>query len=192
MSWVMMRPDATVAEAVGLSTSPIPVHADRVDEIFGDDRVDLRALLDNLEVFAQTEPDSVERLTDTVVWLFETVVDEMLTDGNFELAENYALRGLSWAPRRVGLKARLGSAQHGLGQHSEATVHWLAAVSQARRVNECSPMLWLLTARALMEQNQLAAAATLLDDLAETKPVLPEFWELHELLRDRINARNLA
>lgn len=192
MSWVMMQPDARVAEAVGLSASALPVQADRVDEIFGDEVVDLRALLDNLETFAEAEPGSAEQLTDTVVWLFETVIDQMLTDGHFELAEDYALRGLSWAPRRIGLKARLGSAQHGLGQHAEATAHWLAAVSQARRADECVPMLWLLAARALMEQNQLTVAATLLDDLAETKPALPEFWELHELLRDRINARNLA
>lgn len=188
MKWVMMRPDPRIADAVGLSTTAIPVRQDRVDEIFAGDRVDLPALLENLEEFATDQPGFAEQLTPTIIWLFETTINELLTEGKFERAEDTALRALAWEPQRTSLKVALGRAQHGLGRHAEATAHWLAAVSRARDAKDFSPMLWLLTARALMEQHRLAAAATLLDDLADTMPLLPEFWEL----RDRLHAQLAA
>lgn len=183
MSWVLVRPKAGVAEAVGMPDSALPVRTEHAERIFGR-RVDLPALVDELEMFAALQPASIPKLEPSAVALFGVVVDELLRDRNFALAEGYALRGLRWAPGLISLRVQLGRAQHGLGRHAEATVHWLAAVSAARADKTWSPMLWMLTARALMEQDQLDAAATLLDDLADMLPAQYEFWELRGLVRD--------
>jgi predicted Zn-dependent protease len=179
----LVRPDREVAASVGLPDTEIPVRAEHVDRIFGR-RVDLAALVDEVEAFAAAEPDAIAKIEATAIAMFGAVVDELLRDRNFELAESYALRGLRWAPGLISLRVQLGRAQHGMGRAAEATVHWLAAVTAARSEQRWSPMLWLLTARALMEQDQLDAAATLLDDLADMLPEQYEFWELRGLVRD--------
>lgn len=183
MNWVLVRPDADVAAAVGMPDAPIPVREEHVERIFGH-RVDVLALVDELETFAASEPDSIASLEASAVALFGVVVDELLLSRNFELAEEYAIRGLRWSPGVISLRVQLGRAQHGLGRHAEATIHWLAAVTAARSEQRWSPMLWLLTARALMELDQFDGAATLLDDLADMLPEQYAFWELRGMVRD--------
>ena len=184
--WVLVRPDAAVADAVGLPRAELPVRADRAERLFDGARVDLCGVIDELEYFAGQQPDQIPRLEPSVIRLATTAIDELLVSHNWELAEIYALRALRWAPKHPTLRVQLGRAQHGLGRHAEATVHWLAVVADARGRDTWSPMLWLMTARSLMEQEQWAAAATLLEDIADHAPDDPQFWQLHRHVQERL------
>lgn len=187
VSWLLVEPSSKLAEAVGLPSAPLPVRADRVERIFGE-RVDLLGLVDEIEAFVGEQPDQFVTLEPSIVRLYDAAIDDLLDTRNFELAEQLALRGLAWAPDSPSLRVQLGRAQHGLGRHAEATLHWSAVVAEQRASGHWSPMLWILTARALDEMGHPAAALDLLDDVADLLPDGRDFWDLRGAIAERAEA----
>lgn len=173
--WILVEPSTSVVELTGLRAARLPVRTERLDEVLGrrgDGKgiVDLGGLVEEIDVFVAEQPESMERLLPSMVRLAIAACDEALFDGDFARVERLARLARRWSPSNVALRIRLGRALHGLGRHAEATHHWTEAVRHAGERDQWSPMLWLLTARSLMEQSNDADAAQLLDEICIRAP----------------------
>ena len=166
--WVLVQPSTALTALVGLPETALPVRHARVDAIFKSQtsRIELCDLVDELEVFAGEEPDAIARLTPSMALLARAAIGELLWENQWERAETYARLARRWSPNDTPLLVQLGRALHGLGRHSEATTQWQSAIARAREAEQWSPMLWLLTARSLMEQDQFDEAALLVDEIS--------------------------
>jgi predicted Zn-dependent protease len=167
--WILVRPAMGVARLTGLIPSGLPVRSRRLDDVLGraTGRVDLAALCDELDVFATEQPDTIDRLTPSMIRLSIAAADEALWARDWDRAERLVRRGRGWDPANLSLLVKSGQALHGLGRHAEATDHWRSAIDAARAAELWSPMLWLLTARSLIEQHDDRAAVVLLDELCD-------------------------
>lgn len=165
--WVLVQPAPGMARVTGLVNAPIPVRVSRVDELVGVGvrRINVAGLTDEIERFASEQTDTIERLTPSMVRLSIAATSDALWAKDWTGAERLARRGRRWSPANLSLRVQLGQALHGLGRAGEATEQWRSAVDAARCVGRWSPLLWLLTARAFIEQGRHREANDLLDEI---------------------------
>lgn len=166
--WILVQPSTILTAIVGLPGTSLPVRQARLDDIFRSQqsRVKPCDLVDEIELFVVEEPDAIDRLSPSMVLLARAAVADLLWAHEWESAEKYARAARRWSPQDASLQIQLGSALHGLGRHREATTQWKAVIARARDGSRWSPMLWLLTARSLMELDQFDEAAVLVDEIS--------------------------
>ena len=175
--WTLLELDDSAPAGLGLREVAWPVPARDVASVMGPPvRLDL--LLVHADRWCDEFPGRANSLAPSIARVAHAVGVDALDDHDWASAAHHLRIGLRRDPTNVSLRSHLGLALWGAGDRGRAADQLLATVEISRSVGRTAPLLWVLTARALVEVGRADEAATLLDDVASLLPQEAAFWEL--------------
>ncbi len=191
---VWIQPSEPLQHKAGLPSVPLPV-SDETAALFEQGIVDPAAMaIDVSRYRIDAGPDDPKGpLFDRAVAALAFLgAFELLKGGEFAPAIELLELGLAHEPDNVTLRSHLGTALWDEGRRFDALLHLLAAVRWFAERGQVAPALWIITSRVLQEAGRYQDALDLLEDLADTSPREPRFWDLIDAIRTHAAARAQA
>lgn len=163
-------------EKLGLPETAFPVRAELEAEVFQEEAVDLVALLDELDLFLEENPDCADAYRGTTVLLALLAAVAQASEGFLDASARCLEIGLAHHPENLTLRTKYALALQGLGRAEEALAQYEAVIGDPEAAP--APHLWILAARLHGERGNHARARDLLRQCADLVPEEEGFWDL--------------
>ncbi len=154
-----------ILDRLGLPRIPIPVRKDYVGRVFGDDGVDLDALIAEVDSVIGDDMHLSALYGAVIARLADIAGMRHALEGRVQEAADLYRLGVRHRPAYVGLNSKLALALQAMGRDREAAKHYDIALARGDEL--ANPVVFVLAARAHAEAGNLERALDLLDRCPE-------------------------
>jgi|GEM_PF-916619 len=159
---------------LGITLLPIPIRREMEQQVFGEEKVRVDLIIDELYLFLNENPelrDLYDSTMETLTWMAGMNAG---MEGDAEASARYLEMGLDTSPDSLLLRSNYALALQLQGQGEDALEQYEVVLADPE--GQENPMVRLLAARLYAEQEEYLEAYELLDEMARGVPTSDAFW----------------
>ena len=159
---------------LGITLLPIPIRREMEQQVFGEEKVRVGLIIDELYLFLNENPelrDLYDSTMETLTWMAGMNAG---MEGDAEASARYLEMGLDTSPDSLLLRSNYALALQLQGQGEDALEQYEVVLADPE--GQENPMVRLLAARLYAEQEEYLEAYKLLDEMARGVPTSDAFW----------------
>jgi len=182
--YVFYSLDPEVLDQLALPPVPFPVRRDLAGEVFGDERVAVDRVLDELNLYLAQHPEQEDVYREAIGVLAYVVGVALGTERKEEAAAHCFALGLAHNPDNLSLRTNYALALHNTGRGEEALQQYQRIMDDPEV--DVSPLVWILAARLYATGGNDREAYRRLRECAPQVPEGDEFWRFYAEVAERV------
>ena len=182
--YVFYSLDPEVLDQLSLPPVPFPVRQELVGEVFGDERVAVDRVLDELNLYLAQHPEQEDIYREAIGVLAYVVGVTLATEGKEDAAAHCFALGLAHNPDNLSLRTNYALALHNTGREEEALQQYQRIMDDPEV--DVSPLVWILAARLHAAGGDDREAYRRLRECAPQVPEGDEFWTFYAEVAERV------